>query len=213
MNSIKTPLPAAFCYADECGFPCVVDAKYASADNFTGRRVKGYNAPFVVLSRAAADALSLAAPEFLKHGLLMKLYDAYRPQRAVDDFAAWAEDLSDTARKKIHYPNLEKSELFRLDYIARRSGHTRGCAVDLTLVREDTLEELDMGTIFDFMDERSWHGAQGLTEEQNKNRALLLDTMLACGFRINPMEWWHYALVKEPFPETYFDFEIGETEK
>ena len=209
MKTIRPSLPAGFCYADECKFFCLTDAKYASADNFLGRRARGYNEPFVVLSCAAADALSLAAHSFFENGYFLKLYDAYRPQRAVDDFAAWAEDLSDNVRKAIHYPNIQKSELFQLDYIARKSGHTRGCAVDLTLVDKETLQELDMGTIFDFMDERSWHGAKGLTEEQNKNRMSLMETMLSCGFRSNPMEWWHYGLVKEPFPNTYFDFEIG----
>ncbi len=210
MNSLKPPLPAGFRYADDCGFPCLTDAKYAGADNFMGRPAKGYNAPLVVVSAAVGEAISLAAPLFLRRGLLMKLFDAYRPQRAVDDFAAWAENLSDTARKKIHYPNIEKADLFRLDYIARRSGHTRGCAVDLTLADAHTGEALDMGTVFDFMDERSWHGASGLSHAQRQNRALLAETMLACGFCQNPMEWWHFALKKEPFPDRYFDFEIGE---
>ena len=209
MKTFRPTLPAGFCYADECKFFCLTDAKYASDDNFMGRSAKGYNEPFVVLSCAVADALSLAAQSFFVKGYFVKLYDAYRPQRAVEDFAAWAEDLSDNARKAIHYPNVKKSELFHLGYIARKSGHTRGCAVDLTLVEKKTHQELDMGTIFDFMDKRSWHGAKGLTDEQNKNRAFLMDTMLFCGFRYNPMEWWHYALVKEPFPDTYFNFEIG----
>ncbi|HWS28821.1 MAG TPA: M15 family metallopeptidase [Clostridia bacterium] len=209
MNDKKKPLPAGFCYADECVFTCLTDAKYASADNFTGRIVKGYNAPKVVLSVSVADAFKRAAEVFLRKGLLMKFYDAYRPQRAVDAFDAWALDTSDILKKETHYPHIEKEDLFKLGYIARRSGHTRGCAVDLTLAKKETLCELDMGTHFDFMDPLSWHGAKGLTEEQNKNRTLLMDTMLTCGFRINPMEWWHYALIEEPFPDTYFDFEIG----
>lgn len=202
-------MPAGFCYADECCFPCLTDAKYFTADNFTGRKVKGYNEPFVVLSVSISDALKQAAEILLKKGLLMKVYDAYRPQQAVDAFAAWALDFSDTLKKENHYPHIEKEDLFPLGYIARRSGHTRGCAVDLTLLERETLSELDMGTHFDFMDPLSWHGAKGLTNKQNKNRALLKDTMLKCGFRINPMEWWHYALIEEPFPDTYFDFEIG----
>jgi D-alanyl-D-alanine dipeptidase len=209
MNNTKISLPQGFCYADECGFSCLTDAKYATDDNFTGRQVLGYNAPFVVLSVSLSDALKRAAEIFLKMGLQMKFYDAYRPQRSVNAFAAWALDISDTLQKETHYPHIKKEDLFELGYIAKRSGHTRGCAVDLTLVQKETLYDLDMGTHFDFMDPLSWHGAKGLTNEQNKNRTLLKDTMLKCGFRINPMEWWHYALIEEPFPDTYFDFEIG----
>jgi D-alanyl-D-alanine dipeptidase len=209
MKYKKMPLPQGFCYADECSFTCLIDAKYFSSDNFTGRRVLGYNAPFVVLSDAVANALKRSAELFIKKGLLMKLYDAYRPQRSVDAFAAWALDTSDTLQKESHYPNIQKEDLFTLDYIAKRSSHTRGCAVDLTLVKSDSLQELDMGTNFDFMDSLSWHNAKGLTKNQMENRLLLKDIMLACGFRINPMEWWHYALIDEPYPTTYFDFEIG----
>ncbi len=209
MTYKKTPLPQGFCYADDCGLSCLTDAKYFSFDNFTGRRVLGYNAPFVVLSNSVLASLKRAEMLFKQQGLLMKLYDAYRPQRSVDAFAAWALDTSDTLQKETHYPNINKEDLFKLDYIAKRSGHTRGCAVDLTLVTLDTLQELDMGTNFDFMDPLSWHNANGLLKKQTENRSILKNTMLTCGFRINPMEWWHYALIEEPFPDTYFDFEIG----
>lgn len=202
-------LPPGFVYADEAVPHCLIDAKYAGSDNFLGRPVAGYLKPFVVLTQEAADRLVKVAAEMFGKGFRLKFFDAYRPQRAVDDFVAWGADLTDTARKAAHYPNESKAAMFEKGYIAERSGHTRGCAVDLTLVGRDTLTELDMGTGFDFMDIRSHHGAEGITKEQAANRELLRDIMCANGFRPYREEWWHYIVDPEPYPDTYFDFPIA----
>ncbi len=204
----KKGLPEGFLYVDEVIEDCIVDAKYAGTDNFLGRPAAGYNAPLVVVAQEAAEPLAKVAAIFREKGYLMKFYDAYRPQRAVDDFVRWGADAEDDRRKPVHFPNVPKAEMFAQGYIATRSGHTRACAVDLTLVDAATMQELDMGSIFDFMDERSHHGAPGLTPAQEANRRLLCEVMCANGFRSFKSEWWHYALTPEPHPNTYFDFPV-----
>ena len=202
----KKGLPEGFLYVDEVIQDCIVDAKYAGTDNFMGRPAAGYEAPLVVVTKEAAQRLEKAAAVFRDKGYLMKFYDSYRPQRAVDDFMRWGADAEDDRRKPVHYP---KGMVIELGYIARHSGHTRGCAVDLTLVDASTMQELDMGSIFDFMDERSHHGAPGLSPLQEENRRLLCEVMCANGFRRYESEWWHYAVTPEPYPDTYFDFPIA----
>lgn len=205
----KKGLPAGFLYADEVVEDAIIDAKYAGTDNFLGVPVDGYFKPLVVVTREIAEPLVCAADELRARGYLVKLYDSYRPQRAVDHFVRWAADADDCRRKPVHYPGVpEKRMMFELGYIARRSGHTRGCAVDLTLVDMVTHQELDMGSIFDFMDPRSHPDAEGLSPLQRENRALLSGVMLPLGFRPNPCEWWHFSLQNEPYPDTYFDFLI-----
>lgn len=205
---VKKGLPEGFLYVDEVIEDCIVDAKYFGTDNFMGRRAEGYNAPLVVIPAEMAQPLQKAAEIFRQKGMIMKFYDAYRPQRAVDDFVAWGAVKEDDRRKPVHYPHVEKAQMFELGYIDSRSGHSRGRSVDLTLVDQSTMQELDMGSIFDFMDERSHHGAPGLTPLQESNRKLLLDTMLKCGFGFYQCEWWHYNLVPEPHPDTYYDFPV-----
>ncbi len=204
----KKGLPKGFVYIDDLIEDCIVDAKYAGTDNFMGRPACGYNQPLAVVCDEAAERLVPAAETFRRKGLVMKFFDCYRPQRAVDDFMRWGVDIADDRMKPIHYPNVEKSDMFELGYIARKSGHTRSCAVDLTLVDTTTWQELDMGSIFDFMDARSHHGAAGLTALEQHNRELLRDTMLANRFRLYSEEWWHYIVDPEPYPDTYFDFPI-----
>ncbi|HWP80902.1 MAG TPA: M15 family metallopeptidase [Candidatus Acidoferrum sp.] len=201
-------LPDGFVYIDDIIKDCIIDAKYAGADNFLGRPAAGYEGPYVVASRACAEGCKKAADILRPKGYLLKFFDACRPQRAVDDFAKWAKDKTDTARKHIHYPNIEKSRLFPLGYIAEKSSHTRGASVDLTLCDAATKRELDMGTVFDFMDEASWETAQGLTRYQQRNRLILRCAMLACGFLPYEREWWHFGLEREPYPDTYFDFVV-----
>lgn len=204
----KKGLPEGFLYIDDIIEDCIVDAKYAGTDNFLGRPVDGYNAPLVVVTKEAAERLVRAATALRQKGYVMKFFDAYRPQRAVDDFMRWGADTGDCRRKPVHYPNEEKRDMFAKGYIAEKSGHTRGCAVDLTLVDAYTHQELDMGSIFDFMDVRSHHGAKSLTPLQEGNRAILRDAMLENGFRLYEEEWWHYIVDPEPYPDTYFDFPI-----
>ena len=199
-------LGKGFVFADEAVGGTLWDAKYASSDNFMGRPAAGYKVNRVVCTLEAAEGLKKAASLAREKGLRLKLYDAYRPQKAVDDFCRWAADEGDTARRGIHYPRVPKSRLISDGYIASRSGHSRGSAVDLTLCREDGTE-LDMGGIFDFMDPLSHHGAP-VSEKARKNRETLRSIMLSCGFEDYKNEWWHYRLSEEPYPDSYFDFDI-----
>lgn len=185
-----------------------VDARYAGEHNFTGQRVDGYCAPKVMGVRALGEALLKAAAEAGAAGLGLLLYDGYRPERAVRHFMRWAEQPEDFRTKAVYYPNIEKSDIIPLGYVARRSGHSRGGTIDLTLYALKDGQTLDMGGYFDLMDERSHHGAAGLTPEQTANRALLRDLMLRNGFVDYENEWWHYRLKDEPYPDRYFDFVI-----
>lgn len=204
----KSSLPNGFVYIDEIIEDCIVDAKYAGFDNFMGRPVKGYEKPYVICSEEVAEGLVKASDILRGQGYLLIIFDSYRPQRAVEDFIIWAEDLEDQLRKEYHYPNIEKSDLFGKGYIAARSGHTRGAAVDLSLFDIEADGELDMGTCFDFLDELSRHGAKGITSGQEKNREILRQAMIDAGFKAYKKEWWHYAIDPEPYPDTYFDFPV-----
>ena len=186
----------------------IIDMKYSYHDNFTGVPVPGYKANKALFSKQAADALFNAAQQFLHKGYLIKVFDTYRPQKAVDFFVTWSSDLDDQKMKASHYPNINKSHFFELGYLARKSGHTRGSAVDLTLVDFKTGKELDMGTIFDFLDEKSHFPYQGFSREVLENRALLRSVMMDAGFEPYDKEWWHFRLKNEPYPTTYFDFDV-----
>ena len=200
-------LPEGFVYLDEAVRGIRWDARYAGDNNFLGRPADGYRVNRVVCSLACARALIPAQKSAEEEGLGLFVFDAYRPERAVRDFCAWAEKENDTVRKAIHYPGVDKAELISQGYIAKKSGHSRGSSVDLTLCRPDgTL--LDMGGIFDLMDPVSWHGSPLVTPAQTENRELLRRIMLNCGFEDYDKEWWHYRLKDEPFRETYFDFVI-----
>lgn len=204
----KAGLPDGFVYIDEWIEDCIVDAKYWGTDNLVGCGIDGYERPLVVTSREAAECCVRAAGLLRDQGYRMKFYDAYRPQRAVDHFRRWAADMDDIRRKPIHYPRVDKKDFFELRYIAERSGHSRGGAVDLTIVDARTHQELDMGSIFDFMDPRSHIIAEGLTDRQEANRSILRTAMILSGFTVFEYEWWHFNLEKEPYPETYFDFPV-----
>ena len=204
----KKGLPEGFVYIDELIEDCIVDAKYWGTDNFIGRRIDGYESPLVVMSREAAERCVEVANRLRGKGYLLKIYDACRPQRAVDDFMRWAADIPDIRRKPVHYPNVDKKDFFDLGYVAKKSGHSRGSAVDLTVVDAKTHQELDMGSIFDYLDPRSHIVVEGLTDLQEANRRVLRDAMTACGFATYEYEWWHFSLEKEPYPDTYFDFPI-----
>lgn len=201
-------LPEGFVYLDEWIEDCIIDAKYAGTDNFIGRPIAGYERPLVVASRQVAEGCVRAANLLRPQGYILKVFDAFRPQRAVDDFCRWGEDEADQRRKPIHYPNIEKMKMFDEGYIDRKSAHTRGTAVDLTLVDIETHQELDMGSIFDFMDVRSWPDYPNLTPAQRKNRDTLRSAMLSSGFEPLENEFWHYNISPEPYPDTYFDFPI-----
>src|SRR6516162_84549 len=182
----------------------VPEIRYAGSHNFVGRPIDGYRAPRCLLTQPAANALAEVARDLAIRGLVIKVFDCYRPARAVADFAHWARDPRDQAAKAEFYPDVDKGTLFRDGYIASHSGHSRGSTADLTLARADGTE-LDMGTPFDFFSPRSWTAASSVTAEQHANRMRLAAAMQRRGFRGYPKEWWHFTLRNEPFPGTYFD--------
>jgi zinc D-Ala-D-Ala dipeptidase len=184
------------------------DAKYATWDNFTGTPVDGYEVNRVVGSDDLAEALREAKTRAAAIGFGLLLWDAYRPQRAVDRFLEWSGQPEDGRTKQRFYPNIDRAEMFTSGYVAPKSGHSRGSAVDLTLYRLDTGELAPMGGGHDLMDERSHHGARGVSAVEARNRRTLCDVMEQSGFERYDHEWWHYVLSDEPYPGTYFDFPI-----
>jgi D-alanyl-D-alanine dipeptidase len=185
----------------------VADMRYAGAHNFVGRPIDGYEAAHCLLTQAAAAALAEVARDLSARGLVIKVFDCYRPERAVMNFVRWARDLGDTAGKAEFYPDVDKRTLFRDGYIASRSGHSRGSTMDLTLAKADG-SELDMGTHFDFFSPKSWTDDTSISAEQHANRMVLATAMRRRGFRGYDKEWWHFTLRNEPFPDTYFDFPV-----
>jgi D-alanyl-D-alanine dipeptidase len=140
-------------------------------------------------------------------GLGLMIFDAYRPQQAVNNFVLWAEDAEDIQNKNQYYPNVAKRDLFKEGYIAEKSGHSRGSTLDLTIVELDKeAKPLDMGSIFDYFDPQASPGFPGITPQQRANRLLLRTIMMKYGFVPYEKEWWHFTLKNEPFPETYFNF-------
>jgi len=180
----------------------IFEIRYAGTDNFVGAPIDGYEAARCLLLRPAAEALGAVQARLEAMGLALRIYDCYRPQRAVDHFVRWAADLEDTTRKDDYYPNTAKSVLFAEGYIAERSGHTRGATVDLTI------DGLDMGGPWDFFDPVSHTANPDVPIEARANRLLLKAIMEAEGFRNYEKEWWHYTLEDEPHPDRYFDAPI-----
>lgn len=202
-------LPEGFIHALKVIPDLTVELRYYTSNNFVGRPIDGYQANTLILTKEAAYALKQVQEELENQNLCLKVYDGYRPQRAVNQFAHWARNLNDTINKKIFYPNVDKKNLFKESYIARRSGHSRGSTVDLTIIDGNTGKALDMGSPYDFFGVESWVNFEGITKQQKANRHLLQDVMLKYGFRNYPKEWWHFTLNQEPFPGTYFDFVIN----
>ncbi|WP_051201389.1 M15 family metallopeptidase [Christiangramia portivictoriae] len=201
-------IPEDFVYLKNV-LPFVIEeVRYAGNHNFTGRPVLGYESAQIVLTKKAAEALKNVQKELIQQDLMLKVFDGYRPQSAVNEFVVWARKPADTLAKREFYPNIDKSRLFELGYIASKSGHSRGGTVDLTLVNVETCEELDMGGAYDFFGEISHHRSASVTSEQKSNRETLRTVMLRNGFRSYSEEWWHYTLNAEPFPYQYFDFPI-----
>ena len=198
----------------------ILEIRYYSTYNFVGTRVDGYEEPIALLTRQAADSLRAVSDDLLKQGYRLKIYDAYRPQCAVDHFVRWAADVNDTLMKPYFYPEVPRDKLFELGYIAKRSGHTRGSTVDLTLFDMATEKELDMGGTFDWFGLEShpdfggnprtgkYKGNAKITAEQFHNRMILREAMLRHGFKAIDDEWWHFTLKNEPFPDTYFTFPV-----
>ena len=186
----------------------ILEIRYYGTYNFVGTRVDGYLEPVALLTRQAADSLRAVSDDLKKQGYRLKIYDAYRPQCAVDHFMRWGADVNDTLMKPYFYPEVPRDSLFELGYIAKKSGHTRGSTVDLTLFDMATEKEVDMGGTFDWFGLESHPDYRGITEEQFHNRMILREAMLRHGFKPFDEEWWHFTLKDEPFPNTYFTFPV-----
>ena len=203
----------------------IFEIRYFGTYNFVGSRIDGYEQPTALLTRQAADSLRAVSDELKELGYRLKIYDAYRPQRAVDHFVRWGKELSDTLMKPYFYPQVDKKNLFRLGYIATKSGHSRGSTVDLTLFDMKSGKEVDMGGTFDWFGKESHPDCQGdpekglyiaydnidtITAQQFANRMLLRSAMMRHGFKPYDCEWWHFTLANEPYPDTYFDLPVRE---
>ena len=186
----------------------ILEIRYYGTYNFVGTRIDGYEEPTALLTKQAAAALKEVSDDVMAQGYRLKIYDAYRPQKGVDHFVRWAQDLEDTKMKPYFYPDLNKDVLFEQEYIMEKSGHTRGSTVDLTLFDMKTGKDLDMGGSFDYFGELSWPSYKGITEEQYKNRMFLQEGMKKFGFNPIKTEWWHFTLNDEPYKDIYFDFDV-----
>ena len=206
----------------------ILEIRYFGTYNFVGQCIDGYEEPTALLTKQAAQALRAVSDDVCSQGYRLKIYDAYRPQKAVDHFVRWAADLQATEMKSYFYPDLDKSVLFEQEYIYEKSGHTRGSTVDLTLFDMQTEKELDMGGTFDWFGPESHPDFCGnpetgeytggaekgtITEQQFKNRMILRQAMLRHGFKALDSEWWHFTLKDEPFPDTYFTFPVKQLTK
>jgi len=202
------PLHQDFVYLKDLMPNLRSDLRYFGSNNFVGQRIDGYNSPKCILSKEAADALQKVQEELERIGFGLLIYDAYRPQQAVDFFIDWSQDHSDTLMKEEFYPNIDKKDLFEKGYISKKSGHSRGSTVDLTIVSLKTRHILNMGSPYDLFDEKSNIDYPHITKNQHALRLLLKRRMEKHGFKSYEKEWWHFTLINEPFPETYFDFPI-----
>lgn len=225
-------LPAGFVRLREVAPKVEQDMRYFGSHNFVGRPVAGYEAPECILTHPAAEGVAAAAAELAAEGLGLKVYDCYRPARAVADFMAWSRDLARQEMKPEFYPRIDKARVFELGYVAEKSGHSRGSTLDLAIVPighrpepqwrpGDALADcalpvgrrfpdptLDFGTGYDCFDPKAHHGAEGISSGAAANRVKLKSLMERHGFRPYAEEWWHYTLASEPFPDTYFDFPV-----
>jgi D-alanyl-D-alanine dipeptidase len=228
--AVALAAPSSFVALDDVDPTILQDMRYATNYNFVGRRVDGYREPVCLLTKRAARALKRAQNELEPKGYTLKVYDCYRPQRAVDHFSRWAENDSRTMKREF-YPRVSKRRLFDLGYIAHRSGHSRGSTVDLTLVRLPAAPQptwsrrefglvrctaprrrrfpdnsIPMGTSYDCFDVRA-HTLNSRGRVR-RNRLLLERTMEAAGFEGYAKEWWHFTLRDERYPDRYFDFPV-----
>ncbi len=186
----------------------IQEIRYYSTYNFIGDRIDGYEQPCAIITKEAARALKAVSNEMNVKGYRLKIFDAYRPAIAVKHFVMWGIEDLDQRMKPFFYPDLEKTALFELGYIASKSSHSRGSTVDLTLLNMETGKEVDMGSPFDFFSEISHPDYKGVTDEQFENRMMLQKVMVKHGFEPIDCEWWHFTLKNEPYPSTYFEFPV-----
>ena len=187
----------------------VQEIRYYSTYNFIGERIDGYEEPCALLTVEAARALKGVSNELFVQGYRLKVFDAYRPACAVRQFVLWGIEDQDIRMKPYFYPEIEKQELFSKGYIAKLSSHSRGSAIDLTLLDMKTGKELDMGSPFDLFSEMSHPDCKTITDEQYENRMTLQKVMVRNGFDPIDCEWWHFSLADEPYPDTYFEFPVS----
>lgn len=201
---------SGFVLVSEAVPDAILDIRYYTTFNFTGERIDGYEEPVALLTKEAAEALKKANEKALSLGYRLKIFDCYRPQMAVDHFIRWAERHKDIAMKNYFYPEVDKTKLFDLGFVAARSGHSRGSTVDLTLFDMATQKDIDVGGTFDYFGQLSWaENKNGITDEQVRNRILLRDIMMSSGFMPLAEEWWHFTLENEPYPDIYFTFPVN----
>lgn len=200
-------LPSGFVYLHDIDPSIIQDIRYFTENNFIGRPITSYETHCCILTLDAANALKNIQQQLKEKKLALKIFDCYRPQSAVNDFIAWSQYEPDQKMKQYYYPNVNKADLFKLGYLSTKSAHSRGSTVDLTLV-ELPKTELDMGTHFDFLDELSHVFAKNIPKKVQQNRILLRTIMEQAGFTPYDKEWWHFTLINEPFPTTFFDFPI-----
>lgn len=232
ITNVAIALPAGFVYLRDVDFSILQDMRYAGAHNFIGRPVKGYEAGKCILTKEAAEALSKVQKELQQSSLTLKVYDCYRPTMAVEDFMAWSKDPSKNEMKDEFYPTIDKADMFKLGYVAEKSGHSRGSTLDLTIVAVPSLPQakyhrgmklrsctapflqrfrdnsIDMGTGYDCMDELSNPLNKNISIVAHAHRAMLHHLMTKYGFEPYDKEWWHFTLKNEPFPDTYFNFTV-----
>ena len=225
-------LPEGFVYLKDIDPTILQEVRYAGHHNFMGRPIAGYQSPVIIMTHAAAIALKALQEEIIPFGLTLKVYDAYRSQDAVDSFITWSEDPNDEVMKSEFYPCVNKADLFDKGYLGKKSAHTRGSTVDLTLVPLPVPHQsiwqvgdpivdgrlpvgqrfpdnsIDMGTGFDCLDELAHTKNPTLSPEVRANRLLLTSLMDKYGFQGVSVEWWHFTLRNEPFPDTYFNFPV-----
>jgi D-alanyl-D-alanine dipeptidase len=226
--------PSDFVFITDVDPSIIESVRYVTDQNFLGKKVDGYDLPKIVMTKAAALRLKDINAELKEHGYTLVVYDAYRPQRAVDHFIRWADDADDEIAKPLYYPTLGKHDLFN-GYLAKKSGHSRGSTVDISIIETGKKlmpikiskrqlkngEEIpflddgtiDMGASFDLLHEASHHDSELISKERLEWRNFLRSIMKKHGFKEYWREWWHYTLENEPYPDRYFDFVAGDCRK
>lgn len=208
-NAIDQPvrLPDGFVYAREVIPDILIDARYFTGDNFMGRKVDGYESNTAIMTYDTAIALKEVQKSLLEQNLSLVVFDAYRPQRAVDDFVSWVNDETDITTKDTYYPFVEKSKLIEYGYIASLSGHSKGNTVDVSIFDLRTGQLFDMGTSFDYFGEASHYSSQTVTKEQSENREKLREAMISSGFSPYENEWWHFSYQPSEYADSgRYDF-------
>jgi len=201
-------VPDNFIYLTEMIPNIRFDLRYYSDDNFVGQPIPGYESNVIIVTLEAATALKKVQQDLSYGNFSLKIFDGYRPQKAVDYFVRWASDPEDERMKAQYYPHVDKDELIPRGFIAEQSSHSRGSTVDATIISNSDGSELDMGTPFDLFDQKSWPSDTTVTKEQRANRMLLRSVMSKHGFIGLEEEWWHFTLRDEPYPDRYFDFPV-----